>query len=526
MKGKKFLAGLMTAALVTGLAGCGKTGDTGTAAPGTEQGGSGTGSAAAVQDGESYNIVMEIVTVGENPSGLLEVEQAINDIVFEELGVTVTLYPISVSEVVAQNNMMLTSGEKLDLIFTLGMTGDLANKGMIMPLDELQEKYGADIEKSQGPAMAGGYYGGSLYAIPCVELHGSSLGYLARTDMLDEIGFELEEDKIYSIEELEELFASFKEKYGDGYYCLAGMSSTTDNYASYNLVDSLGTQSSCGVMMGAGLDGNTTIENLYASEEYAAYAQRMYDWAQKGYIAPDAATNTDSAQMQILGGQYLGSFGTYAGDGSTVFAQACGTDITAIPLQEGHATTGQFTGLTWSIPTTCENPEKTYEFLNYLYQEHELDRDVDTILTLGLQNVSWKMLETGEGSRGIMTYMDGVDATSTPYNMALGIYGDKLSQPKWSPLTLDYYDQVAEFNASITDDRKSLALGYAFDSTSVSSQKAAVDSVVSQYAGLISSGSVAPESVLAEFNQALTDAGIDEIIAENQRQLDEWLAQQ
>ena len=304
------------------------------------------------------------------------------------------------------------------------------------------------------------------------------------------------------------------------------MSSTTDNYASYNLVDSLGTQSSCGVLMGAGLDGNTTIENLYASEEYAAYAQRMYDWAQKGYIAPDAATNTDSAQMQILGGQYLGSFGTYAGDGSTVFAQACGTDITAIPLQEGHATTGQFTGLTWSIPTTCENPEKTYEFLNYLYQEHELDRDVDTILTLGLQNVSWKMLETGEGSRGIMTYMDGVDATSTPYNMALGIYGDKLSQPKWSPLTLDYYDQVAEFNASITDDRKSLALGYAFDSTSVSSQKAAVDSVVSQYAGLISSGSVAPESVLAEFNQALTDAGIDEIIAENQRQLDEWLAQQ
>jgi len=32
------------------------------------------------------------------------------------------------------------------------------------------------------------------------------------------------------------------------------------------------------------------------------------------------------------------------------------------------------------------------------------------------------------------------------------------------------------------------------------------------------------DSVLPEFRQALKDAGIDKVIAEKQRQLDEWLA--
>lgn len=530
MRGRKFLAALLSAVMVTGLVACGSSDSEGTAQgnAGQENGvqSAEDGNDRGAADGDSYNIVMEIVTLGENPSGLAEVEQAINDIVSEELNVTVSLYPINASNVVSQNNLLLTSGEKLDLIFTFGQTGDFANKGMIIPLDDLQEQYGADIAASQGPAMAGGYYNGSLYAIPCVELYGSSIGYLARTDMLEQIGFTLEEGKIYSIEELEEVFAKFKETYGEGYYCLAGMKSDTDNYSSYNLVDTLGTQASCGVLMGAGLDGNSTIENMYATDAYADYADRMYDWAQKGYIAPDAATNTDSPQMQIMGGQYLGSFGTYAGDAPVVFAQGCGYEMTAIPLQKGYASTGQFSGLTWSIANTCENPDKTYQFLNYLYQEQELDKDVDTILTLGLENVSWKMLESGEGSRGIMTYMDGVDATSSPYNMALGIYGDKMSQPKWSPLTLDYYDQVKAFNDSITQERTSLALGYAFDATSVATQKAAVDSVVTQYVGIVSSGSVAPDQVLPEFIQALEDAGINEIIAENQKQLDAWLAAQ
>ena len=526
MRLKKVMAACLAGIMVMGLAACGSADSGNSMVSDSAAESTAAESSQAETEGEPYNIVMQVVTIGENPSGLEDVEKAINDIVKEELGVTVTLYPVSVSDLQTQTNLMLTSGEKLDLIFNFGTgVADYVNKGMIIELDELYEKYGGDIRKSQGIAVAGGYYGGKLYGIPSVELSGKNSGFLARTDILEELGFQLEEGKIYTLKELTDLFAKYKEKYGDGYYCLAGLNATSDLFANFYQIDLLGGTTSNGVLMGAGLDGNTKVENLFATEKYAAYAKQTYEWAQAGYISPDAATNTDSPQMQVLGGHYFGTVGNCAGDGPTVFGSASGADITAIPLVESYATTTDFSQLTWSIPSTCENPEKTFQFLNLLYQERDLDKDIDTLLTLGMENVSYKFLERGEGSRGIITYADGVDASTTPYNMTLGIYGDKLSQPKWSPLTLDYYDEVKAFNDGITEERTSCTLGYIFDASSVASQKAAVDSVVSQYTGLVASGSLHPDKLLPEFLEALEAAGINDVIAENQAQLDAWLAE-
>lgn len=45
-----------------------------------------------------------------------------------------------------------------------------------------------------------------------------------------------------------------------------------------------------------------------------------------------------------------------------------------------------------------------------------------------------------------------------------------------------------------------------------------------QYLGLVGYGSVNPEEIMPEFIAALKDAGIDEVIAANQAQLDAWFA--
>ena len=56
------------------------------------------------------------------------------------------------------------------------------------------------------------------------------------------------------------------------------------------------------------------------------------------------------------------------------------------------------------------------------------------------------------------------------------------------------------------------------------SEAAAVSAVVEQYLGLVGYGSVNPEEIMPEFIAALKDAGIDEVIAANQAQLDAWFA--
>ena len=164
-------------------------------------------------DEEPYEIVMAIPTLGAEPSGLLDVENAVNEIVEPELGVKVTLYPISFFDLTSQQNLMITSGDKLDLASTIfSSLGSWVDKGAFMELDELYVQYGADIEKAEGRAMAGGYYNGKLYAIPSEEKQARSYGFYARKDMVDELGINFDEDKTYTLDDLEKLFVAYKEK--------------------------------------------------------------------------------------------------------------------------------------------------------------------------------------------------------------------------------------------------------------------------------------------------------------------------
>ena len=177
-----------------------------------------------------------------------------------------------------------------------------------MELDELYVQYGADIEKAEGRAMAGGYYNGKLYAIPSEEKQARSYGFYARKDMVDELGINFDEDKTYTLDDLEKLFAAYKEKYGDGYYCVAGTASNSDFYGYVHEVDNLGSSNSTGILAGGGLDDDLTVQNMYALDSYKEYADTMYAWAQAGYYSPDAATNTDANTVQIQSGYYLGTF--------------------------------------------------------------------------------------------------------------------------------------------------------------------------------------------------------------------------
>lgn len=477
-----------------------------------------------VNTDDIYEVVMIIPTLGAEPAGIADVENAINAITGPEIGVNVSLYPIFVSDLTSQTNMMMQSGDKLDLamIFISGV-GEYVSKEALLELDDLMAEYGSDIERAEGVALSGGYYDGKLYAIPSEEKHARSYGFFARTDMVEELGMSFSPDEMYSTDDLEELFSAYKAKYGDGYYCIAGTSATTDFYGQMNAIDSLGSSTSTGVLIDGGLGGNTTVVNLFGTPEYEEYAQMMYRWAQAGYYSTDASTNTDAGTVQIQSGYYLGSFNGTETDMTSNLSRDCGYPMTAINLVEPYASTSMYMVSMWGIPVNCENPGKTFKFLNMLYGDNELAN----ILTNGLEGVTYEVVEKGERpGQMCVKYAEGVDAANAPYIMPLHVFGDKLNIAVFEPMTLDYYEMAGEFNSSLPDSRKSISLGYVFNSSPVSTQRAAVEAVVQQYVGIVSSGAQNPDTVLPQFREALTAAGIDEIIAENQAQFDNWFSEQ
>jgi putative aldouronate transport system substrate-binding protein len=66
--------------------------------------------------------------------------------------------------------------------------------------------------------------------------------------------------------------------------------------------------------------------------------------------------------------------------------------------------------------------------------------------------------------------------------------------------------------------------GFTPDASKVSTQIAAISNVYDQYFKVLTYGDVDPAEYLPQFQAALKTAGIDEVMAEYQTQVDAWLA--
>ena len=91
----------------------------------------------------------------------------------------------------------------------------------------------------------------------------------------------------------------------------------------------------------------------------------------------------------------------------------------------------------------------------------------------------------------------------------------------WNTDPENLNEKFKEFNDSAI---KSNALGFVFDPSNEKTVVAAVQAVFDLYRLPLENGVVDPDENLPKFIQALKDAGIDTVIAEKQKQLDEWAA--
>ena len=140
----------------------------------------------------------------------------------------------------------------------------------------------------------------------------------------------------------------------------------------------------------------------------------------------------------------------------------------------------------------------------------------------GLEGETYQVVEDN-GTDRIVKFIDGIDAASAPYYCYAGVYGDRLTWSIWEPNTIDFNQQLRDFNDTIT--AASPALGYSFEITDdISSAYSAVSAVVKQYTPTISAGAADPDTYLPQFIQDLETAGINDVIAENQKQFDAWRA--
>lgn len=499
MKLKKTAALTMAAVMALGMAG---------------------GTTVLAQEDDIYEVVIQYPTLGTTPADLQKVEDAINARVESEIGVHVTFYPVSAFETNNTTSLMVSSGEKLDLAISIfeGGVANYVNKGMLLELDDLVEEYGQDILEVEGIAMKGGYFNGSLYGIPTEEKMARVKAFECRKDLLDKYGIEYDENKIYTADDLTEIFKVVQEGEGEAFHCVAANGNEDPLYSYFDHTDQLGATYASGVLTEYGNSGDEIV-NYFETEEFESFCGTVRTWFEEGYLSKDCNTVTDSSLVQMQTGNYLGMFSSAEPDmvinHSRSMKDYVGTEVVPLYTSAPTSMTQLYQVTQWMLPITCDNPEKTMQFLNLTYKDEELVN----LLYRGIEGEHWNFQE---GSKRIIEYPEGVDSSNTPYPVVLNVWGDKMKDYQLAPMDESYYDIMKTFNESVEDKYVSKALGYCFNSEPVKTQYAAVSDVITQYKAVLGLGVVDPSTELENFRSSLKAAGIDEVIAENQRQYDEW----
>ena len=509
MKAKRLAALMLAGAMAVSTFGAGSV----YAGDGAE-----TGSTAIDFSEEPYELVLECISLGfDNPDTEM-VEEAVNEITVPAVNVKVKIQFVTPQDQATKLSLMAAGGDKLDIV-TCGLypLTNMVSDRLLYPLNELLEERGQDIMGNERytrvlPKMT---VGEEIYAVPAAEDYSSRWGIVYNADLVEEMGVEMPEE--LTLETLEELAVKVKE-YNPDMYLLAFDGSTEDAYKYAPFFEMLYPQYESPVDdFKYGVYDNTqddlTLVNPYKTQEYRDYLSLVRKWYDNGWTPQDAATSGISGSDYVLTGSALCFYANVSPltPGMLAGMYNFGLGISTYgDVKIGSPVRGL------GIFANCERPDKAMDFLNYLYSHP----DLGNLLFRGIEGVHYEKV-----SEHIIAYPEGKDASNVGYSQLFTYMGDYGTLYQFEPTTEEVLEECRELDANgiFTE-----TYGFTFDGTEMSTQISNISNVLQEFIPSFNYGLIPEEKIdseLARMNEALDAAGIEELIAEVQRQLDEWMAE-
>ena len=501
------LAGLLTASLTACGSSSSSSSSSGSSSTdsstASEESSSAESSSTSASDGEVTKLV--VWGYGDaNTDDCNAVAEAVSEITREEIGVEIELVRGQDGE---QVNLALTSGEQIDLLNYNPVDGaltSLVRNNYATALDDLLEEYGSDILTVVNEEdLEACKIGGILYTLPNMKDNRRQAGFAMRTDILEELGIDVTGVDTY--DEVHDILVQVHEAYPDMYPLVptwsGGGMQTTMTY------DPLG--DSLGVLENL-FEDSTEVVNLYATDTYREFVEMMYQWGQEGLLMPDATT----MENNLLSGNGFAMFENIKPGKKVEVEKGNNRDIVLVETLPANSYTEVVQANNFVIPYCAQYPEKAMELWEMMYTNAE----ISNLFVNGVEGTNWVY---SDDSKTFITTPEGVDSNATGYTSYGWAWPNQQITPVWEGDDADLWDQLREFNNGGT---LSPAFGFTWDSSSMANQITACNNVVSQYDAALRWGNLNPDETLDKFNADLEAAGINEIIAEKQSQLDEYLA--
>lgn len=450
------------------------------------------------------------------------VEAKLNEFFKEKINATVKLQPIASSDYKNRTELMMNTGEKMDLVFTASWLNFFGNvsKGAFIELDDLVAKYGQGIKDRLNPLyLEAPRLKGKLYAIPTNKeiTQGKALTY--RKDIVDK--YQIPIDSINTMADLEPWLE--KVKAGEPgiipYYVAGGsgnfgggfmMYETRGNYRPIGPAPAktpmflLDYKSSDEMKVKSVLDP----EIVDINKQEVGLFRSFYE---KGYINADAATSTTTINDLQKEGKIWVQAATWkpGADIEMKLATDSKYDYVSHVVEEPIVTTDLAAGSMFAISRTSKDPDRAMMVLNYLHT----DPYVINLFVNGIEDKHYKKV----GENRIEPVADSGYNPGTSW-----VVGNQLLNYLKPGQPDDLYTSWEKFN---NDAKRFPLMGFVFDEANVKNEITQMTAVVTEYQSIFTGAVKNPEKLLGERNAKLKSAGIEKVQAELQKQIDAWRAE-
>ena len=499
MKRTGWLAALLAVLFLLNLTAC---------ARGQDGGAGSAASARSTADDGLYTV--ELYALGGAAEPLRkEIEDRANAIIEEACGAKIHLtYLGSKENCIQQVKLAVSSGKKVDLFptFETGVAV-LVNHGLVTPLNDYLALCGPEIQKEiSADDWQCVTFKGMVCGLPLNREKATGRGFVYRKDLAEELG--VRDGDLRTMQDLESLLVKARDAYPDMYPVVTSSGLARLPMPYDRLGDDLG-------VLENSFDGSTTVVNLFETGSYREMVELQWDWAQKGLIMPDGASNTDNEFALMRAGKGFGHFANVKPDKYGEATRGTGREAGIFQIVPPYSETTLVSSM-WSIASTSEQPDRAMRVLNEMYTNPELAN----LFTYGIEGKTYQVLDR---EQKIVGFPQGGNSGSFPYSFAIWSWPNELIVDVWQADPPDVWQRVERFNR---EAHPSPARGLVWDNTEVLGEVSACSAVLDQYRNALECGALDPAETLPRMNLELKAAGIDRVIAEKQEQLDRWLVSQ
>lgn len=421
-----------------------------------------------------------------------------------DLGLKVEVTFVPWAQYWEQKDIMLAANEPIDLYWDgLPDLSTIVNKKQAMVLDDLIEKYGQDMLKVLPmEQLQGATIDGKIHGIPSAYAPSSAMYQLVavRQDILEAVGM----TDLKTADDLKEFATRAKEKFPEmkGPADIVFKPLTryfSDEQYNWIAVEDL-------VVFGEDSKKAYSYYETEAFQEVAKFNRGMYD---AGLYTEDLTIKYNERDSRMQTGLYLwveGSLGKEMEIIDAIKANAPDAEVKTYLLAEDKpryvtAAGGEVLG----IPVNAPNPEGAMKFVNWIYKSQEN-------YLFALYGVEGKDYEIVDGR------INKLNASEFFYEWMFRNQNYQLFGPNVAQESIDKYKSWDE--QAVRSD----SLGFRFNNEKVKLIETALKEIAGKDLAAIRSGFIDFETEYPKAIEKLKAAGIDDYVAEIQRQLDEFLA--